>query len=576
MNVIYRKVRWKNFLSTGNAWTEVSLDRPGITLVVGSNGAGKTTLLDAITFCEFGRAFRNINKPQIVNSINNKDCVVEIEKEIGPDYYLIRRGIKPNIFEVFKNGILQMEEIVDSTEMQTWYQENVLGDMTFKAFPQIVVLSAANYTSFLNLAGPARRAFVEDVLQLKTFTIMNVLAKKRASILQEQIKDNQYQIDVATASIEGFKAIALKSRENVDNIVGMKAAQIRTINERIEAASNMINEIVEEYNALKQKHDVTLLKKLRREQLELQQALSKVQLKITQNCKHEVFLSENEVCPTCRQTISDELKQDQIKTLTAENETMNKLVAKVQSNIDSLQLKINNLEDVIIRLKDLSSQQDTIAYDIERLETQVSEIEQETISLVKNQATASEEQLKKLEKEITNLEKAKVDLLSQQRIHEVALQLLRDDGIKAQIIKHYVPIINDYVARYLALLDFFVGFEFDENFTETIKARHLDEFSYNSFSQGEKARIDLALLFAWRDAASLRNSIKTNLLIMDEVLDSSMDGMGIELLFEMLSQVEASMIIISHREVFIDKVPNVLKFEKVGNFSRLLEQDDVQ
>lgn len=571
MKVTYKKVRWKNFLSTGNAWTEVNLDTPGITLVVGANGAGKTTLLDAISFVEFGRAFRSINKPQIVNSINNKDCVVELEKEIGPDYYLIRRGIKPTIFEVFKNGILQMEELTSSDEMQAWYQENVLNDMTFKTFSQIVVLSAANYTSFLNLPTQARRSFMEDVLKLKTFTTMNVLAKKRASILQEQIRDNQYALDIAKASLEGLQSIALKSRQNVDSIVGMKAQQIRDLNGQVEELEKAINVCIKQLGELS--FDPKELRKTRTQQLEFQQAIAKVQLKVTQNCKHETFLKENEECPTCKQPINEEERQKQIAAMQIENEAMEKLTANVQSSIDRLQLKINQLTDVELKISELNHSKENAERDTARIQNQITDIEQETIALVKGQALASQDQLKKLEKDISTFEKAQVDYASQQRIHEVALQLLRDDGIKAQIIKHYVPIINDYIARYLALLDFFIGFEFDENFEEQIKARHRDDFSYNSFSQGEKARIDLALLFAWRDAASLRNSVKTNLLIMDEVLDSSMDGMGIELLFDMLSQVESSLIIISHREVFIDKVPNVIKFEKVGNFSRMMGDD---
>lgn len=573
MKVTYKKVRWKNFLSTGNAFTEVDLDRPGITLVVGANGAGKTTLLDAITFAEFGRAFRNINKPQIVNSINNKDCVVEVEKEIGSDKYLIRRGIKPTIFEVYKNGQLQMEDLTSSDEMQAWYQENVLNEMTFKTFSQIVVLSAANYISFLNLPSPARRSFMEDVLRLKMFTTMNILAKKRASLLQEAMRDNQYQMDIAKASLEGLQSIALKTRQNVDNIVGMKAQQIRDLNKQVENLDAVIRNAIESLRELS--FDPKELRNTREQQLEFQQAIAKVQLKVKQNCKHETFLKENEECPTCRQKINQAERVKQIEAMQTENKAMDQLIANVQSSIDRLQLKINQLESVAEQIRTLDDTKVSAERDKERIAEQIREIELETVALVKGQASANEDQLNKLEREIANLEKAKIDFASQQRILEVALQLLRDDGIKAHIIKHYVPIINDYIARYLALLDFFIGFEFDENFTEQIKAQHRDDFSYNSFSQGEKARIDLALLFAWRDAASLRNSVKTNLLIMDEVLDSSMDGMGIELLFDMLAKVESSMIIISHREVFIDKVPNVIKFEKVGNFSRMIG-DDIQ
>lgn len=570
MMITCHTVRWKNFLATGNDFTEVRLDDPGITLVVGENGAGKSTLLDAITFAWFARAFRNINKPQIVNSINGRDCICEVEMTVGENRYLVRRGIKPNIFEVFKDGKSLMEELVSMPDQQAWFEANVLNGMTFKTFSQIVVLSATNYTSFLNLPATARRQFVEDVLTLRPFTTMNIIAKKRAAALLDKLRVNQYQFDITENSVKGFQSIASQAQQNVDSIIKLKAGQIKAIQAQLEQFQALLIDLDTQIDGVV--FDASKLDKQKQQQRELQQAVSKVQMKHKINCNHKQFLLDNTICPTCKQDIEEESRINQLKQADDDNNTLEKLMASVQANIDTLQLRITSAEVAEKRLFELRDQKMQNVKEIATCNSRIKEIEKETVTLIKKQSTSNDKMLAKFERELTELSAIREDLLEQQRLLDVNLQLLRDDGIKAQIIKHYIPIINQYVGHYLNILEFDVGFDFDENFNEVIRARHRDDFSYSSFSQGEKSRIDLALLFAWRDVASLRNSIKTNLLIMDEVLDSSMDTVGIELLFDMLTQIESSIIIISHREVFIDKVPNYIKFEKQGNFSRIADR----
>lgn len=570
MMITCHTVRWKNLLATGNDFTEVRLDDGGITLVVGENGAGKSTLLDAIAFVWFGRAFRNINKPQLVNSINGKDCVAEIEMTVGETKYLVRRGIKPNIFEVYRDGQSLMEELVNVTDQQAWFELNVLNGMNFKTFSQIVVLSATNYTSFLNLPATARRMFVEDVLQLRVFTVMNMIAKKRSAALIDKLRVNQYQMDITENSVKGFQTIASQAQQNVDSIIKLKASQIKEIQTQLESFVASMSSIEEQLGSTD--FDANKLSKLIQQQTELQQALSKVQLKHRLNCTHKKFLTDNTICPTCKQQIEEESRNQQLTQADTDNTALENMMASVQASIDSLQLRISALQSAETLITNLKRQKDTTEKEINSCNKRIKEIEKETVTLIKRQSTANDKMLVKFQDELKELSAVREDLLQQQRLLETNLQLLKDDGIKAQIIKHYIPTINGYVNKYLNILEFDIGFDFTEQFDEVIKARHRDDFSYSSFSQGEKSRIDLALLFAWREVASLRNSIKTNLLIMDEVLDSSMDTIGIELLFDMLSQIESSIIIISHREVFIDKVPNYIKFEKQGHFSRIADK----
>lgn len=567
----FKTVRYKNFLSAGNNFTEINLERPGITLVIGANGAGKTTLLDALSFALFGRAFRNINKPQIVNSINNKDCLVELDIVINDIPYVIRRGIKPNVFEVFKDSKSLMEELVHIHDQQAWFEANVLNGMNFKTFSQIVVLSATNYTSFLNLPSAARRQFVEDVLQLRPFSTMNFLAKKKAATISEKIRENKYQQDLTSNSLEDLKRIADQTRESVDNIIALKRQQIADVEASIKELEGALETYREEIAAVD--FSKPTLDKLLAQQREFDAVVSKADFKIKQITTKGTFFEENDVCPTCEQPISDDIKKHQLEHIDNEKASTTTVASEAQLAIDRLQLKINTLRIAERKLETLRRNRDDTSTAIADAKQRIKDIERDTINIVRKQTNISDKELSKLQNQMTKLQEAKESLDEQARTIDIALQLLRDDGIKAQIIKHYVPIINHYIEEYLTMLDYYVGFEFDENFDETIKARHRDEFTYGSFSQGEKSRIDLALLFAWREVASLRNSIKTNLLIMDEVLDSSMDSMGIELLFDVLTQVESSIIIISHREVFVDKVPSVIKFEKHGNFSRIVEEE---
>jgi DNA repair exonuclease SbcCD ATPase subunit len=569
----YTKIRFKNFLATGNYFTEISLDRPGITLIVGQNGSGKTTILDAITFALFGRAFRNINKPQIVNSINKKDCIVELEFNVGESSYLVRRGVKPSVFDVVKDGKSLMEHLVNNIDQQSWFESNVLNGLNFKTFSQIVVLSATNYVSFLNLPAASRRQFVEDILQLRNFSTMNVIAKKKAAMLLEQIRDNQSNIELNTRLIENIKIMNEEASENNKDIAKQKVEQAVEIENQKKEFELQLKQIEQSLAELPIDIIHSSQNAAKQLQLDVNKIQARAQYKISQINDQIKFFENNDVCPTCSQHITTEFKQETTQNLIEQQQQQNELLQKSEKANESIKQKIDNLEQQNEQIKTLQQNKAKIKSDIQIFSRRIQEIQQEVTSLIKQQKSHNTERLEVLNQELSVLISTKDDLMEKQHIIETALQLLRDDGIKAEIIKQYVPIINNFVSHYLNSLDYYIGFEFNENFEEVISDHHMEQFSYSSFSQGEKARIDLALLFAWREVASLRNSVKTNLLIMDEVLDGSMDVVGIELLFDTLSKIESSIIIISHREVFIDKIPNTIKFEKHGNFSKVLQYE---
>lgn len=565
----YGCIRFKNFLAVGNNFTTINLNSKEIQLIIGTNGTGKSTFIDALTFVLFDQAFRDTNKPLLVNTVNGKDCLVELELKINDVPYLVRRGIKPNIFEVWKDGMQLLTEIVSIDDQQKHFETHILG-MNFKTFKQIVVISSTDYVPFLKLPAAARRQFMEDILQLRVFSSMNIHAKKESQTLYEDLRTNGYSIDVTKNAINSFEKLAEQARKNVTEVVAHLEKTNETLREQLQQLEKDTSALATDRSQIGFPADkLYLLKKQRQEVVD---SLYSLKAKNKETTKQKDFWANNDVCPTCSQALTVDLKQAQLR--------------KVNENIERTNSSINVLDDGVRHFDKKIEEQRLIVEADESLEKQINE-NLAQIRLLKGQIklnsdsiktmtaksnSANEEELLKYYKELEGFEWAKEQLMNSYQLSDTIIQLLKDDGIKSHIIKHTIPRINDYIQKYLTLLDFYIGFEFDENFNETIKARHRDKLKYGSFSEGEKDRIDLAIMFAWRDLARDRNSVKTNLLILDEAFDGSLDLAGVDVLYEHLEMSKTSVIIISHKESYIDKIPNCIRFEKIGNFSVMKEQ----
>ena len=567
----FRKIRWKNFLSTGNHFTELVLDQNNTTLVVGSNGSGKSTMLDALCFALFGKAFRSINKPQLVNSINTKDCVVEAEFDAGNKSYKIVRGIKPNVLEIYCNGQLVAQDAAVK-DYQDHLEKNIL-KLNYKSFTQIVVLGSASFTPFMQLSASDRRAIIEDLLDIQIFSRMNGVLKDKASILKNEITEAKYDFDLKQEKIQmQVSLIETLKKDNDEKIASQKLEIVRY--EMLYAESNKkCNLLRTEIKALKEqvadqdkvKNKVIKYGEVRKN---LQSSLSKIDEDIE-------FYHDNDNCPTCRQGIDEEFKthitqekskkKTEIETaITKLEDEYTKLIERteaIRDLMDQIDEKNTSLTEEQSEMLACNRQIDILKKDIERLSGSKKSIDDE------------KKRLTKLNKEMKEVEKKMQSLSEEKSYYDVASVLLKDTGIKTKIVKQYIPIINKLANKYLSALDFFVNFTLDETFKESIKSRHRDDFTYDSFSEGEKQRIDMALMLTWRAVAKMKNSSNTNLLILDEIFDSSLDANGTEELMKILNMLEGSnLFVISHKgDILQDKFSNVIKFEKVNNFSRMTQ-----
>lgn len=569
MHVHFKTIRWKNFLSTGNMGTEIFLDRYTTRLIVGENGAGKSTLLDAITFALYNKPFRNINKPQLVNSINNKHCVVEIEFEIGTTEYLVRRGMKPNLFEIFKNG-----ELINQDAANRDYQdmlERYILKLNYKAFCQVVIVGSASFVPFMQLSSNARREVIEDILDIKIFSTMNSLLKDEASQNRSTLRDVEYDTQLKEEQIRMHEDTQRKIHQQADQLIESYNKQIADTKKQIESIDAEVDTLmaeIEELNAGTSEKEALSEKLRKMDNLE-----HTIKHKVDKLNQDILFYDTNDECPTCRQAIDEyfkeQAKSDADRGITKYESGLKELGAQYKKVSDSLDSIVAITRMVSEKSREMSEKHAEKRSQNKYIGQLVAEIEKlnEDRKEIQDNNTILEKQ-----REYTTL-KERLELLKEEsNVLGVASQILRDNGIKSKIIKQYIPIINKLINQYLQKMDFFVKFELDENFSETILSRHRDNFSYASFSEGEKFRIDLSLLFTWRKIAKLKNSVSTNLLIMDEVFDSSLDASGTEEFIKLIHELDekSNVFIISHKgDVLFDKFENTLKFKKEKGFSQV-------
>ena len=566
----FNKIRWKNLLSTGNVWTEINLSDTKATLIIGNNGAGKSTILDALTFGLFGKPFRSVNKNQLINSVNQGGTEVEIEFDIGTKEYIIKRGIKKNFFEIHQNGKL-LDQDASVRDYQEFLEKNIL-KLNYKSFTQIVILGSSSFIPFMQLKASDRRTIIEDLLDIEIFSIMNHLLKGRVS----QNKDDVGAVDLNLKLTEG--KLDLKT-EMVEKLNQNKKQQIAKNDEDIKEHEKFLKQHKTEIDQYSEKNQ-TLSDSISDEQRvrEKVNTLSTYEQGIEKNIikfEEEIeFYEKNETCGVCRQNIPEDFRENMINDFHGKMHESGNAILKIGLDINGQNTRIAEIDKILndIKLNDgeISRAQTTIDACIKYIE-KVTQQNKE-ISQLGDDIGERKSELEQIKKDIEIYINEKEELSNEKHLYEIAATLLKDTGIKTRIIKQYLPIINKYINVYLGKMDFYVSFELDEGFNETIKSRHRDEFTYDSFSEGEKMRIDLALLFTWRAVAKLKNSVNTNLLVLDEVFDSSLDASGtdefLKILYDLTGDVNT--FIISHKgEILFDKFNKTIKFEKHKNFSRI-------
>ena len=567
--ILFRNVRWKNILSTGNYWTEIKLDTNTNTLIVGGNGAGKSTMLDALCFALFGKPFRAINKPQLVNSINNKDAVVEVCFDTGNKSYKIIRGIKPNIFEIYCNG-----ELIDQEAASRDYQEHLekfILKLNYKSFTQIVILGSASFTPFMQLKPGDRRDIIEDLLDIQIFSTMNSLVRERLSNNKDLMSSKKHEIELNNQKFDMQKKHINELKQNNEEKIKEHETEIDT---NLQVITNMLANVAT-LTAETEELQLVVSSKLESETKVKQ--ITKIESQIESNLskyKKDIgFFQTHDDCPTCKQSIQETFKIEELNSL-------NHKVAECQHGLSQLEQKlleeqtkldkINSVQKLIQKKQvEIATNSTTVTETnkyIAKLRKQVEELKTS-----KTVTDKEELELKVIVDALNNLKEELKKYIDEKTYYEIAGNLLKDTGIKTKIVKQYLPIINKLVNKYLASLDFFVNFNLDESFKETIKSRHRDEFTYNNFSEGEKQRIDMALMLTWRAVAKLKNSSNTNLLILDETFDSSLDASGTEYLMNILHMLEdVNIFVISHKgDILQDKFTNVIRFVKEKNFSKV-------
>jgi len=568
--ILFEKIRWKNFLSTGNQFTEMTFNENQTTLIIGNNGSGKSTVLDALTFSLFGKPFRKINKPLLVNSVNEKECRVEVEFSVGSINWKVVRGIKPNVFEIWRNDSL-LDQSAAALDQQKWLEQNVL-KMNYKSFTQIVILGSSTFVPFMQLSASNRREVIEDLLDIKIFSSMSGIIKEKIRQTKDDIKVLQLKKESLTDKVQMQKnfieelesraAEDIKSKES--NIMTLLDEENKFMNENIKIVEELddLNKVLNSYTGATEK-----LRKLGN-------LKGKISNKVSTITKEHKFFTENTVCPTCDQAIEETFRINRIND--------------AQTKAKELQSGYKELEEAIKEEEERERQFTTLSQEISKLNNDISQnnarisgcqrqirnLESEVQKLTDQLANRNTEH-EKLETFKDNLKTTYDELVSKKdtiNYYDFSYSLLKDGGVKSKIIKKYLPLINQQVNRYLQMMDFYINFTLDEEFNETVQSPIHENFSYSSFSEGEKMRIDLALLFTWREVARMKNSVNTNLLIMDEVFDSSLDGFGTEEFMKIIRFVikDANIFIISHKESLYDKFLHVTKFEKVKGFSRIV------
>ena len=571
--ILFEKIRWKNFLSTGNQFTEFALNENSTNLIIGTNGAGKSTVLDALTFSLFGKPFRKINKPQLINSVNEKDCKVEVEFTIGDTNWKVVRGIKPAVFEIWRNDSV-MDQFAAALDQQKWLEQNVL-KMNYKSFTQIVILGSSTFVPFMQLTSANRREVIEDLLDIRIFSLMNNILKDKIRTQKDQIKS----LDLKKETLKD----KMKMQQNfIDELENRGKQNIDGNNSKITNLMNEVDQYLEENTKLQEDLQNTTKKQEevageRQKLAKLNTLRVKLSAKVSAITKEHKFFMDNTVCPTCTQDIEESFRLNKIDDVQNTAKELKEGFNELESTIkfeQERERQFNNLSKEITNLTHGISQNNTRVSGNQR---QIRDLEQEIQTITENLANRNTEH-EKLDEFKSNLAHTFAELSDKKQEivhHDFAYSLLKDDGVKTKIIRKYLPFINQQVNRYLQMMDFYINFHLDEEFKETVKSPIHEDFSYSSFSEGEKMRIDLALLFTWREVARVKNSVNTNLLIMDEVFDSSLDGFGTDEFLKIIRYVikDANIFVISHKQDMRDKFESVIMFDKVKGFSRRVSSD---
>jgi DNA repair exonuclease SbcCD ATPase subunit len=570
--ITFESIKWKNFLSTGDQWTEIQLNNISSTLIVGTNGAGKSTMLDALCFGLFNKPFRKINRGQLVNSINEKGLKVEVCFSIGKDDYRVFRGAKPNLFEVYKNNKM-VDQDAAAKDTQKYLEQSVL-KLNYKSFTQVVILGSSTFVPFMQLGASVRREVIEDLLDIQIFSYMNTILKDRVRTQNTKNRDTIYLKDIAEERvlsqerlINSLKEINTNRKEEKQEKYDLNESKIKEKSKQKTSKKKKLKKLEDGCQGIETQR--TLLQGLRDKQTE-----NKTELKrLTKEIK---FLESHDVCPTCTQVIGDGFKETRMSSLTTTGSGLTTDAESIEKNIDEILSAIDKIEKICEEMYSVRSEVSSLDRDILRLKKENLDIDTELKDLTSPKIDEENKILDRLNEELKIIQDDCA--LSNQTLDEYNIvgKLLKDSGIKKQIIKKYIPIFNGLINKYLHTMDFFVNFTLDEEFNEVIKSRFRDEFSYASFSEGEKQKIDLALLFTWREVARMKNSAATNLLILDEVFDSSLDASATgELLSILLKLGEGTnLFVISHKgDLLIDKFKRCLRFEKVNDFSKLLEEE---
>ena len=567
--IYFKKLRWRNFLSTGNQFIEIDLAKSPSTLIIGTNGAGKSTMLDALCFTLFNRAFRDIKKEQLVNTINQNDCELEVEFETSNKKYKVVRGIKPNKFEIYCNDVL-LNQDASNVDYQNMLEQNIL-KCNYRAFCQVVILGSTSYEPFMHLRARYRREVVEEILDIRVFSHMDLLLRQKQGELTKSVVDVKHRYELLNEKYElqkkHFEEIQNRDKSDVKD----KKQQLKE-NEQSNYEYNQKLQLLNE-KIISTKAEIWGSEKIFKKEKELDKLETKIEHKLEKEKRDVEFFEKNDNCPTCTQPIDLRFKQTEIYE-------GKKKISELEEGLQQLSTEMNKTKEKIKEYKAIEKRLNDLDISVAKVNTSISEINRHSnrldieIQKLENTDNNSNEIQKELEQikedlKLVNVEKNKA--VEEKKYIDIAREILNDTGVKANIIKKYVPIINNLINRYLQSLDFFVNFQLDEEFNETIRSRFRDTFNYNSFSEGEKLRIDLALLFTWRSIAKMKNSTNTNLLILDEIFDSSLDMQGTDDFFRILKTLQnENTFIISHKgDILFDRFTNIIKFEKEHNFTRL-------
>jgi DNA repair exonuclease SbcCD ATPase subunit len=564
--LVFKKIRYKNFLSTGNQFNEIELNKHSSTLITGKNGEGKSTILCALTFALFGKPFRNINKGQLVNSINGKNCLVEIEFEINGRQYEVKRGIKPNVFEIWCSG-----EMINQDAALKDYQkvlEQQILKLNYKTFTQVVILGSATFVPFMQLPSTQRREVIEDILDIKVFSIMNGILKEKMAGVKDELVQVESEISNHKVKIQSQKKLIEVLESNRQMVVSGIRSKIESNNQQINEAQDQIQQISDSIEKIKPKADSEQVS-------EAIATAGRVKVKLKTNvdtCEHtKEFFHNNTTCPTCSQEIAEGHKQKVLKELDDKIAEHQAKLDQVTTSLDKLNDKLATINQYANRLKDLSIEMSTYSNKIAILTEQNKELltELNTANNDTGNLTEEKSKMKQFASDAIELVQRKSELLDEKQLHDVASALLKDTGIKTAIIREYLPVINKLINRHLDKMNLYISFQLDESFQEVIKSRHRDQFTYSSFSEGEKRRIDLAVLYTWRQIAKMKNSVNTNLLFMDEILDSSLDTNGMDYFMSMMEDMkDTNLFVISHRtDQVSDKFDAVITVTKKNDFS---------